>query len=80
MRHYNKCNDWLSITIGTFWTIIAKWDENGYYQLHNDTIPDTVDTLKNFRTKENAEKYFYKEVRKACGVALRELEEIGVVE
>ena len=54
------------ITVGSFWTKITYFEQNGYYQLHFDTIPDTVDSNKNFKTIENAEKYFYEIVKKTC--------------
>jgi hypothetical protein len=64
------------VYVGCFWTRIADWDEDGFYELHNDTVPNTVDQYRHFKTIENAKLYFYSSIEKSCKDALKELKKI----
>lgn len=61
------------VTVGPFWTKIADFEQNGYYQLHLETVPCTVDSNRNFKTIENAEKYFYEIVKMTCENTLKNI-------
>jgi predicted RNA-binding Zn-ribbon protein involved in translation (DUF1610 family) len=66
-------SDYKYIVEGPFWTKIADFEQNGYYQLDSNTVPSTVDSNRNFKTIENAEKYFYEMLKKTCEDTLKDI-------
>jgi len=65
-----------SLYFGPFSAFIDDYEENGYFQLHQDaTNPrcKEIDCFKNFKTLDNAEKYYKKQLKKVLLNALKEL-------